>query len=627
MGILWADCNYLAKRIYFNMSKWDKVIPHDSILTQVERRLEAQRAATGVSRRDFLKLSFAGFAAVSLAKIGLKGITPQHIARAMAYVNTTMPNGVAAGDVTQTSAILWTRSTALGPVTFEVAAADDFENIVATVEADVTDALLPVKVAVSDLTPNTHYFYRVTDADDSIDVGHFKTPAELGTYTGLRFGATGDWRGELSPYPSISNVLERDLQFMVGIGDTIYADYASPTVDKPQCITLEDFRLKQSEGYGTRFDVNFWAAIRGQMAYIPTIDDHEVTNDFAGGAEPSYDERFAGYAGTYVNDTELYQNGLQAFFDYNPIANTVWSTDNDRTNGKPQIFRSFTFGSDAAMFVLDNRSFRDEPLENVTDFTNIMVALNFFNASFDGQRTMLGKVQLDALLGSLQQAHTDGVTWKFVIVPEPIQNLGLAIASDRFEGYAAERTIILQFIAQNNIDNVVFISADIHGTLVNDISYQERTLGPQMPTGAFEISTGSVAFYQPFGPTVVDLAATLDLLTEDLVATYLAGNTDEKEAFMEALINAQIDPLSYPLIGLDDTDQVDAELLQGTWTATSTFGWSEFEIDAETQALTITTYGIKPYSPEEIANNPDEVLARVPQIVQQFVVRPKNFNA
>ena len=31
----------------------------------------------------------------------------------------TMPNGVAAGDDSQTSAVLWARSTALGPITFE----------------------------------------------------------------------------------------------------------------------------------------------------------------------------------------------------------------------------------------------------------------------------------------------------------------------------------------------------------------------------------------------------------------------------------------------------------------------------------------------------------------------------
>jgi len=41
----------------------------------------------------------------------------------------TLPNGVASGDVTQTTAVLWTHSTALGEVTFEYSIFDDFRII------------------------------------------------------------------------------------------------------------------------------------------------------------------------------------------------------------------------------------------------------------------------------------------------------------------------------------------------------------------------------------------------------------------------------------------------------------------------------------------------------------------
>jgi len=62
----------------------------------------------------------------------------------------------------------------------------------------------------------------------------------------------------------------------------------------------------------------------------------------------------------------------------------------------------------------------------------------------------------------LLAAQADNVVWKFIAIPEPIQNLGILIASDRYEGYAAERSELLRFIDENNIKNVVFISADIH---------------------------------------------------------------------------------------------------------------------------------------------------------------------
>ena len=104
-----------------------------------------------------------------------------------------------------------------------------------------------------------------------------------------------------------------------------------------------------------------------------------------------------------------------------------------------------------------------------------------------------------------------GITWKFVMVPEPIQNLTVGDAQDRYEGYAAERTELLSFINQNSIDNVVFVSADVHGTFVNNLTYQETPFGPQIPTAAFEVTTGPVAA-NAFGPDVVNGAAAAGFL-------------------------------------------------------------------------------------------------------------------
>ena len=50
---------------------------------------------------------------------------------------------------------------------------------------------------------------------------------------------------------------------------------------------------------------------------------------------------------------------------------------------------------------------------------------------------------------------------------------------------------MLRFIDEQGINNVVFIAADIHGTLVNDLTYQLESTGEQIPTNAFEITTGA----------------------------------------------------------------------------------------------------------------------------------------
>lgn len=53
----------------------------------------------------------------------------------------------------------------------------------------------------------------------------------------------------------------------------------------------------------------------------------------------------------------------------------------------------------------------------------------------------------------------------------------------------------------NQITNVVFVAADVHGTIVNNVTYQTAVGQPQQSTSAFEVTTGSVAFDAPFGPT------------------------------------------------------------------------------------------------------------------------------
>ena len=64
------------------------------------------------------------------------------------------------------------------------------------------------------------------------------------------------------------------------------------------------------------------------------------------------------------------------------------------------------------------------------------------------------------------------------------------------------------------------------------------------------------------------------------------------------------------------------ELVQGDYVLVEYFGWSEFEIDAAAQSLTVTTYGIEPYGTRTLAEDRASVLARTPEIVGQFVVEP-----
>ncbi len=552
---------------------------------------------------------------------------------------------VSAGDVTEDSIVLLANTAVTGDVTFDLFAVRDdgsrFQVMSQTVAA--TDPAAPVKATFEGLDAGTDYVYVVTDAGGAMDEGHFTTAHEDG-FNGLSFGVTGDWRGELAPYPAIANAIGANLDWFLLGGDTIYADYLSPGLPGvSQAVTYEDFLAKYAEVYGSHDGVNFWADLFASTAIYATIDDHEVTNDFAGGsqigttAEDEFRDLFPTDDPTaFVNDATLFENGLQAFFDSHAIAETRYGeTGDDRTAHELQLYRSQQFGQDAAVMILDQRSFRDEQVASAIGATDPAVIQQFVTESFDPTRTMLGDVQLDQLLADLLEAEANGVTWKFIYSPEPFQELGFG-NSDSWEGYRAERNAILQFIDENDIDNVVFVAADIHATFVNNLTYSTSVAGEltgqQIATNAFEITTGSVAFDAPFGPSIAEGAAALGVLSPEEYAFYLslpvAPDNDsipnDRDDFITSVFNSvTLGPLGRDPLGLDNNlpqadGLIDATLLQGGWVSAHTFGWTQFDIDAETQALTVTTYGIPSYGEAEAGTNLDAV----PQIVSQFVVNP-----
>jgi alkaline phosphatase D len=577
---------------------------------------KAQRA----TEKNSVRLCVSSAISVFLKSSAFVGVTRSGSEAQLALVGAaeTLPNGVAAGDTRQTSTMLWTRGTTVGDVLFEYSTDPAFSADVFTATATITDLLQPVKVEITGLCPATPYVYRVTDATGASARGRLRTAATVDAHTGLRFGAAGDWGGQLAPYPSIANADERNLDFFVEHGDTIVAGHPAPAA-----ATLEEFRLKHNEIYSTHLGLNTWADLRALTSILATIDDTDVRDGFAGGADASTDSRFVETSG-FINETQLYGNALQAFQEYNPLRDEFYGATGDpRTANKRRLYRFRTYGRDAAVFILDMRSFRDEQLP-LTDPTDPAQVLAFLTDSLnDTSRTLLGAQQLADLKADLRQAQADGITWKFILGPGAIQNLGLFHAEDRYEGYAAERTDLLRFIDQSGIDNVVFIAAGLHGTVVNNLTYQETPLGPQISTGAFEVIVGPVAAYPPFGPATIGLAENYGLITPEERAAYDASSREGKDEFVRQFVDERLlAPLGYDPIGLGGSE-VEAVMLQGGYVAAHTYGWTEFEIGPSTQTLTVTTYGIDPYTEAELIADPGEIIARTPAIVSQFIVTPK----
>jgi 3-phytase/alkaline phosphatase D len=560
---------------------------------------------------------------------------------------STLPNGVASGDTTSNSTVLWTRSTAPGTVRFEYSTSPTFGAIAGTQTATVANSAeginTPVKVNISGLTPNTTYYYRVTDAANTTRTGQFKTAAPVSTPNGLRFGITGDWQ-QASPFPSLANTDTRNLEFFLKLGDTIYADIATPADPSGQSRTLAEFRAKHAEITTPRFGVNTVADLQATTSILSTIDDHEIVDNFAGGAAPGLSPDapdigsspipvFTPSTAQFVNDTPVYEAALQAFQEYAPLRDEFYGETGDaRTANERRLYRYNTYGNDASMIVLDSRSFRDAQIAPAS----LANPTAFLAGAFAPNRTLLGRQQVEDLKRDLLDAQAKGITWKFVNIPEPIQNFGVVNAEDRFEGYAAERTEILKFIDDNKINNVVFLAGDFHGTIVNNLTYQNAPGTAQIATNAFEIVTGPAAFANGlFGPTVANLSAAAGFITPEQLAFYnslpIASDTDstpnDKDDFVKQLLVAQTTPLGYDPVGLNSNlpqaeGRINATLLQGDYVAAHTFGWTEFNVDPVSQQLRVTTYGINSYTDGEIVASPGAVGDRTPRIVSEFTVTP-----
>ena len=250
-------------------------------------------------------------------------------------------HGIASGEVTSTSANVWTRADQAATLLVEYAHTEKFQpsmgmsEITVSAEHDFTGV-----VSLTGLQPATRYYYRVRpQAADSAKgvVGSFVTAPAPDQPQHVTFLWGGDLGGQgfcrQPTYTIFNAMLAQRADFFLFGGDTIYADSPCPS---PPNAPGSDFVAHTQD--------QFWAkyryqredeALRKLLAYTSVYaiwDDHEVKNDFAGPTQP------------------LTPFGLNAFWRYFPFARTTQDTY--------QLYRSFRWGSRLELFILDNRQYR-----------------------------------------------------------------------------------------------------------------------------------------------------------------------------------------------------------------------------------------------------------------------------
>lgn len=263
-------------------------------------------------------------------------------------------------------------------------------------------------------------------------------------------------------------------RFALMVGDQIYADMFNRHVPLGLADTYEEFQERYQNAFGT-------PNIRRLLQNLPTymiLDDHEIEDNWTQDRITDRSKRV------------LFNIAIGAYMSYQ------WSHGPRLEKYQQRLFYDFDCGG-FPFFVLDERTQRfknDEPgLED-----NHLLG----RPSFDPVNE---PTQLDHLCNWLE-LHKDNDRPKFIVsptvfVPNSIETAGNEEIhnknkekNDSWPAFPATRRRLLQHIVKHRIQNVIFLSGDIHCSNVARITFS----GSPEVESLKAYSVTSSAFYWPF---------------------------------------------------------------------------------------------------------------------------------
>jgi phosphodiesterase/alkaline phosphatase D-like protein len=317
---------------------------------------------------------------------------------------TAFPAGVMSGDASSTSAVVWTRYQGRQPLTLTVTEKASGAQLYRGTVRPGDDGYVHVKL--NGLQPGTDHRY-VFQAGAERRVGAFQTAPAPDSDQVVTFGATSCTNLKGAPFDTLKDAATRDLDFFVYGGDNVYCDGA---------VTRNGYRRK----YQAAWSEEGMADAHAAFGAYATWDDHEVFNNWNPELVPKF----------------WRQAALGAFYEHMPLGPSKAAPG--------RLWRNTRWGQAAELFILDTRSERKPSTRKGPD------------------AQYLSPEQLAWLKEGLRSSDA---VFKFVVNSVPIGEFpgkrGKG-ASDRWEGYAAQRRELLDFIHENGLTGVWFLSGDFH---------------------------------------------------------------------------------------------------------------------------------------------------------------------
>jgi alkaline phosphatase D len=374
--------------------------------------------------------------------------------------------GVASGDPTPRSVIVWTRLAVSAPEELEL---EVFEDPDASVRVGRDLALAEpardgcVKVDVEGLEPGRTYWFRFRTADGASPLGRTRTLPE-GPLAHVRLGAVTCSNFAYGHFHGYLRLAARaDLALVVHLGDAIY-EYADGVygalrpLDPPhEIVTLEDYRRRYAR---YRLDPDLQEMTR-QHPLLPIWDDHEFANNAHRSGSLTHDPATQGSWADRVAAAR------RAFFEWSP------------TRDETRVHRALSLGDLARLVLLDTRmDGRDPPPLGDAELR-------------DEARRILGTEQEEMVSNELQQttAHWTVLGNQVVLAPFPaLGNL------DAWDGFPAQQARLLSAI-ETAPRPVIVLTGDTHSALAFDLpgpGYDAETR-----EGSIGVEWGTTALASP----------------------------------------------------------------------------------------------------------------------------------
>lgn len=394
-----------------------------------------------------------------------------------------LPGGVISGDVTATSGIVWSRTDCPARMIVEYSTSESFKTFQRRIGPAALDGSnFTARVDLTGLPPGADVFYRVR-FQDLVDGKAYSEPVTGAPVHGVarceqasllrllrRRGRQGWGINERFGGYRIYEVMRRETpDFFIHQGDQIYADgVIESDVKLPDgtmwtnivtegkshvAQTLDDYRAALAYNQLDKNKRRFAA----EVPFLVQWDDYEVRNNWypgqrIGEAEKRYQTRAIDL---------LEARAKQAMFEYNPYRINQLDPE--------QVYRGFQFGPLLDVFMLDERSYRGANSPNR-------------QTRLDANSAFLGSQQTAWLKASLKASRA---TWKVIASDMPISlvvpDANPDVPKGTYEAWAnadngaplgreLELKDILAFIKQEDIRNVVWVTAD-----VQDVHYAQAT--------------------------------------------------------------------------------------------------------------------------------------------------------